>query len=98
MEEKDVPGHIPREVQTGLRSEVELHEKAAHKTRPRWCLAWPRESRAWQVVAGRQMVSELRVCVMRRSWLERRRVGGARTVVVAVVSTYVVVVTGLGDR
>jgi hypothetical protein len=44
------------------------------------------------------MVSELRVCVMRRSWLERRRVGGARTVVVAVVSTYVVVVTGLGDR
>ena len=34
-EEKDVPGHIPSEVQTGLESEVELHKNAAHKTRPR---------------------------------------------------------------
>jgi hypothetical protein len=51
---KDVPGHIPSKVQTGLRSKVELREKAAHETRPRRCLAWPRESRRWQVVvAGR---------------------------------------------
>jgi hypothetical protein len=33
MEEKNVPGHVPSAVQTGLKSEVELREMAAHKTR-----------------------------------------------------------------
>ena len=97
MEEKDVPGHIPSKVQTGLRSEVELHEKAAHKTSPRWCLAWPRESRAWQVVAGRwraECLCNATLVIREESSRWCKDSGGGSSSE----QTVYVVVTGLGDR